>query len=323
MSDINQMDFKQLRNEVQYLRDELAIFKRKYEDIIYNLDDDNFSSTLLREKEGMKTSIEVNAEGIKTKVSNDDFESAMTQTAELIETKVSNEEFESEKTQTANKIESTVKSINNLSTKITQTEELIESKVLDLASTDAVLASSIQQSSSKISAIISGDYTDDLLNNYLTGIEITPNQIKMIATATAYSTFSGDGLKFYDSSNQVEGWSVEPNSKNGYGGILNYYVNGGNAYTFGEGLSKSGSTDENTYYTTDIVLKAHGYRGSFVVDVTESDNQQIKFFCADWSTEQDTPRIMANGHLLATRKWVLANAGSGGGTGGTTTAVFG
>lgn len=39
MSDknINQMDFKELRNEVQTLRDELAIMQRKYEDILNNL----------------------------------------------------------------------------------------------------------------------------------------------------------------------------------------------------------------------------------------------------------------------------------------------
>lgn len=35
--DINKMDFKELRNEVQLLRDELAIFKRKYEDFYHNL----------------------------------------------------------------------------------------------------------------------------------------------------------------------------------------------------------------------------------------------------------------------------------------------
>lgn len=40
MSDqnINQMDFKELRNEVQRLRDELAIMQRKYEDIFNNLE---------------------------------------------------------------------------------------------------------------------------------------------------------------------------------------------------------------------------------------------------------------------------------------------
>lgn len=46
MSDlpIQKMDFKQLRSEVQYLRDELAMMKRHYEDLLYNLDDDNISS---------------------------------------------------------------------------------------------------------------------------------------------------------------------------------------------------------------------------------------------------------------------------------------
>ena len=87
MSDnINAMNFKQLKNEVQSLRDELAIMKRKYEDIIYNLDDDNFSSRFVKEKGDMRTAIEINAEGIKTKVSNEEFESQMEQTAKKIET---------------------------------------------------------------------------------------------------------------------------------------------------------------------------------------------------------------------------------------------
>jgi hypothetical protein len=71
MSDknINQMDFKELRNEVQLLRDELAIMQRKYEDIIYNLDNENFSGTILKEKEDMKTKIVANENGISTLVS--------------------------------------------------------------------------------------------------------------------------------------------------------------------------------------------------------------------------------------------------------------
>lgn len=82
--DINRMDFKQLRNEVQFLRDELAIFRRKYEDMIYNLDSDNFSSHIIKEKDGMKAQIKLTAEEISTKVSNEDFESAISQTAERI-----------------------------------------------------------------------------------------------------------------------------------------------------------------------------------------------------------------------------------------------
>lgn len=110
MSDISKMDYKQLRNEVQLLRDELAIMQRKYEDILYNLDDDNFSSTLLREKDGMKTSIEVNAEGIKTKVSNEEFESAKTQLANEITSKVNtlDGKLSSQISQTASEINATV-----------------------------------------------------------------------------------------------------------------------------------------------------------------------------------------------------------------------
>lgn len=151
-NDIANMNDKQLRKEVQLLRDELAIFKRKYEDIIYNLDDDNFSSKLIREKEGMKTSIEVNAEGIKSKVSKEDLDnslinySTISQTAAQIKSTVTKEFMTdklgdsyvtySEFTQTATGINATVSSnYNTLSqsiSSVTQTAEGISSKVTDL-----------------------------------------------------------------------------------------------------------------------------------------------------------------------------------------------
>lgn len=68
-TNIANMNDKQLRNEVQLLRDELAIFKRKYEDLLYNLDDDNFSSRFIKEKGDMKTAIEQTAEEIKLSAS--------------------------------------------------------------------------------------------------------------------------------------------------------------------------------------------------------------------------------------------------------------
>ena len=82
--DINQMDFKELRNEVQMLRDELAIMQRKYEDILYNLDDENFSGVLLKEKEDVKTKIEVNEKGISTLASSLDNYSTISQTSNQI-----------------------------------------------------------------------------------------------------------------------------------------------------------------------------------------------------------------------------------------------
>ncbi len=151
-NDINKMDFKQLRNEVQYLRDELAIFKRKYEDIIYNLDNDNFSSKLIREKNDMKTEIEVNAEGIKTKVSNEEFESTKTQLANQITSEVKNvnDTLSSRITQTANSIESTVKSVVD--------DVYIKDKLGNEYLTDATFRSNLQQDSYGIYATVESNY---------------------------------------------------------------------------------------------------------------------------------------------------------------------
>lgn len=121
MSDanINAMSFSQLKNEVQMLRDELAIMQRKYEDILYNLDDNNFSTMFVQEKENMKAALSITAEGFESKVSKEDFESQMMQTANVIATKVSKEDFESEMEQTAESISSIVS--KNISAYFTKT----------------------------------------------------------------------------------------------------------------------------------------------------------------------------------------------------------
>lgn len=93
--DINKMNFKQLKNEVQLLRDELAIFKRKYEDAIYNLDSDNFGKSFTVEQNNMKAQIKITADAIKTMVSDTDLAaelekySTIEQTAERIQIVVS------------------------------------------------------------------------------------------------------------------------------------------------------------------------------------------------------------------------------------------
>ena len=99
MSDanINHMDFKQLRNEVQLLRDELAIFKRNYEDMIYNLDSDNFSGSYTAAQEGMKAQVKIAADSVSSKVSRIDLDTALEnyskieQTADAIRATVSAE----------------------------------------------------------------------------------------------------------------------------------------------------------------------------------------------------------------------------------------
>ena len=85
------MNIKELRKEVQSLRDEIAIMQRKYEDILCNLDTDNFSSRFTKEQGDMRTAIEVTAKGIKTKVSKEELKaySTIEQTAQHIQNIVS------------------------------------------------------------------------------------------------------------------------------------------------------------------------------------------------------------------------------------------
>lgn len=96
-NDIAKMDDRQLRNEVQLLRDELAIMKRKFEDIIYNLDTENFSSRFTKEQGDMRAAIEFTAKGIKSKVSKEDLDNALSyystieQTADKITATVTKE----------------------------------------------------------------------------------------------------------------------------------------------------------------------------------------------------------------------------------------
>lgn len=60
----NKMTYDQLVREVTSLKGELARMKRTYEDLLYNLDDENFSDYIKREKERMKTEIKVTSEGV-------------------------------------------------------------------------------------------------------------------------------------------------------------------------------------------------------------------------------------------------------------------
>lgn len=98
---ISKMNDKQLRNAVQLLYDELAIFKRKYEDAIHNLDSDNLGKSFTIEQDKMKTQIKITAEKISTKLSKTDLESELSQysilsqTADTIKAVVSTEYVDS------------------------------------------------------------------------------------------------------------------------------------------------------------------------------------------------------------------------------------
>ena len=121
-TDISKMNFKELRNEVLLLRDELAIFKRKYEDAIYNLDYDNFGKSFTVEQNNMKSQIKITADAIKTMVSYTDLDSTLEEYSTI--------------SQTAQQIQTAVVSINNATDKklenystVKQTAEAITTKV--------------------------------------------------------------------------------------------------------------------------------------------------------------------------------------------------
>jgi len=143
MSDYNidKMDFKQLRNEVQLLRDELAIMKRKYEDLLYNLDTDNFSQRIVKQSKDMYTKIEQTAEEITLQAEKVDANETNIATLQVTAKEISSEVTEVKNdvstnstkiTQNANAISAVVRDVNNVSTQISdvsQTADRIKTTV--------------------------------------------------------------------------------------------------------------------------------------------------------------------------------------------------
>lgn len=334
MSDYEK-EYKALLKRVDDLEDTIIKLKRNLKDELENLDIDNFSESLKVKQDNASLEIKQTAKELSVKMEAYDtsmvkMQSEIKQTAEAIETKVSKENLKdslkeySTTLQTASLIQSTVTkeyvidlvgdeyaTVSSVS-EISQKADDISISVTETQGNLSTLEGKINVQSDEITAIISGEYTKNLLDDYLTGIEITPNNIKMI-DGNAYSVYNKSGLRFYDSSGDVEGWAIEPAATN-FGGTLKYYVNGKACYEFGE---------TTVGYSTDITLKALGNeRGRFVVDVTESGNKEVMFIgLNNYNSDANSPVIYANEKLLATQDWVLANA-SGGGT-GTVVAVFG
>lgn len=134
MSDIpiSKMNDKQLRNAVQLLYDELAMFKRKYNDVVYNLDSDNFGKSFSLEQNNMKAQIKITAEGLKSTVSKVDLG------AEL------------EKYST---VEQTVEAIT-----ANVTAEYVNSLIGDTYVTNALLSSEMKQTAEGIYSTVSAEY---------------------------------------------------------------------------------------------------------------------------------------------------------------------
>ena len=307
MSDnINQMNYKQIRNEVQLLRDELAIMKRKYEDIIYNLDTDNFSSRFVKEQGDMRTAIEITAEGIKTKVSKEDLNKSLSNYSTI--------------EQTADKISTAVSSVNN------STDEKLKNY------------STIEQTAQKITSTVSKEYvtnligdeyvTNDTLNDYKATVTSTINQKAdeiYFSVEETYESLNGeiDTLRGSISSVSVTASGIRTRVED----LENFKTS---VFTQkSEGFYLDGDVTKFTgvLYLTDDSFndKASIYYG----DGSDDMNQE---YIAFWPNDYSMPMVfgynpekvyissIADGNQIATRQWVLDNAGS---SGGTATAVFG
>lgn len=215
MSDmeISKMNFKQLRNEVQELRDELARFKRAYNDTIENLDDSNLSEYLIKEKEGMKTEIEVSADGIKALVVKSDELgercATIEATADKIQTQVTkNQEnigkFDSKLTQTAKEITAEVtavkKDMGTFKTEINQRADSIESNVSAIETDVGNFNSTITQTKDSITTAVNAMYSNPVETGNFNNVSPKDKSVIYYDT-TAKLYWHYDGEKWVSGSN--------------------------------------------------------------------------------------------------------------------------
>lgn len=208
-SNINNMNIKQLRNEVQLLRDEIAIMKRNFEDILYNLDTDNFSTRVVKQGENMYTKIEQNAESISLQAEKVSENSQNIATLEVTADKIYSEVYSEDEdgtevsriTQNAESITSEVEARKEedgkLSTKITQTASSIRSEVSNVESR---LNSSIEQNADNISMIVSDDENESIFLQTSSGFEMTGNVKVTQIMQVDGNLYIGD----YDSRNEIK-----------------------------------------------------------------------------------------------------------------------
>lgn len=211
-TEISKMNFKQLRNEVQELRDELARFKRAYNDTIENLDDSNLSEYLIKEKEGMKTEIEVSADGITALIARSDELGNRCTTievnAEKIQTQVAKNqknigEFDSKLTQTAEKISSEVtavkEDVGTFKTAINQRADSIESSVSAIETDVGEFNSKIEQTKDSITMTVNAAYSNPVeVNGFSSN---TADKSKIYYNTVNNKYYHYDGEKWVSGSN--------------------------------------------------------------------------------------------------------------------------
>lgn len=166
-------------------------FKREYMDMIYNLDDDNFASHIIKEKEGMKTEIRQTAESI-----------------ELIAQDVSGLSAELEVT--AGRITQEVTDRTNadaeLQSSITQTAEAITSEVTARQSADSALSSAITQTATSITSQIKRTFSGSIQQYYNATYPYYPGSEVDKTKMYQNTYFTGTNKRYYFWNDVLNNW---------------------------------------------------------------------------------------------------------------------
>ena len=190
--DINQMDFRELRNEVQSLKDTLTRALRTYEDLLYNLDDDNFSSKIIKEKNDMKTQITVTADGLSAQIT------AISDQAEQLS------QLSTDISVQAGEIETVTKRVSDTETNITNIKagyDAISTQV-ETIEDDLVNYSTITQTADKIASIVAKtwDLNSAIKLNSETELPDVGNNNIYVVSGNDYNGNYIDTYYYYDES---------------------------------------------------------------------------------------------------------------------------
>ncbi len=249
---ISKMNDKQLRNAVQMLYDELAVFKRKYNDAIYNLDSENLGKSFTVTQNNMKAQLKIAADAIKFAVTEEDLALELKNYSTI--------------EQTAEAITSTV------------TAEYVNTLIGGGYVTNAMMMSQIQQSSEQILLSVSAEYEtkadlEEKLKDYAT-ITLTRDGISAYVQSQANLQ---NAVTITDLSQAIDvGKTYKIQSFNSSGTVIGetyYYYNslskswekisGDTVYTMfsqtDEGFVLKGNTiiDGNTTITRNLTLSGN------------------------------------------------------------------
>lgn len=339
MPQIEDMDFKELREEVQRLRDELARMKRTYEDVLCNLDDDNFSGVYRKKTKDMESAVEQTADKIKMTVSKtlsfgDAIQtvvhpSAITDaetdrlyyyTGNAFEGKgyyyynditeewerTSDKSIYSAFVQTASGFKFDAKVVNISGDLITEGTITGTNFIRTNDNVISPIRTSISASGISVDDTRSSMVDGEIIDWLGTTTMISPDGVTLYdGNINPCASLSRGGLQFWESlgvnnESKLQGWQIDT-SVQPYG-VMRYYASG---------VEKARLGIIDTHMKLMLINQEYpGYVNDLVIDLEGGDSRALRFENIEKNLNGE-PNITANGKLLATQEWVAKAINSG------------